>query len=144
MPDQPRFPFTLVSTAFLRLEFRRQPVVPDALKTVWSATIRVDESKYPRFGVNILAEASTDQPFSFSVEIIGVFDIVAGMVQPDPAIIGEFLTERALFMLWPYVVQAVANASSQMGMPPVRIETPPIWQLSPSPSASPSPAPPGE
>jgi preprotein translocase subunit SecB len=146
MPDQPKYPFVLQGAFFVRLEFRRQPEIEGPLKTVWSATIRVDDSSYPKFDVGILAGASSDQPFSFTVELLGRYDIEQGVTAPERTTLPEFLSEQGLFMLWPYVVQAVAQASSQMGMPPVHIETPTRWQVSPSPSpsASPSPAPPDE
>jgi hypothetical protein len=140
MQEQLKYPFVLLGAFFLRLEFRRQPVLEEPLKTVWSATIRVDDSAYPQFNVVILTEASADQPFSFTVEILGKFSVGEGMAAPERSILPNFLSDQALFMLWPYVVLAVAQASAQMGMPSVYIETPARWQVSPSPSPSASPS----
>jgi preprotein translocase subunit SecB len=140
MADSPKYPFMLVGTFFLRLEFRRKPEIAPPLTTTWTATIRVDESSYPKFDVFVTAVASDDQPFSFTIELLGRFNVDEGMEAPTQAIIPEFLSNQALYMLWPYVVQAIAQASAQMGMPPVQISTPAKWQIGPSPSASSSAA----
>src|SRR5256885_254182 len=102
MPDQPKFPFVLSGTFFLRLEFRRQPQLEGPLTTVWSAAVVVDDSRYPSFDVIVRAEASSDQPFSFSVEVLGRFGLADGITAPERSIIPEFLNDQGLFMLWPY------------------------------------------
>ena len=114
MQEEPKFPFVLIGAFYVRFEFRRKPELTEPLATSWTATIRVDDSKYPLFDVVVLAEASLDQPFSFAVEVVGRFNVGETLSVPDRSILGEFLSERALFMLWPYVVQAVAQASSQI------------------------------
>ncbi len=144
MQELPKYPFELATAFFLRLEFRRSPHLEGPVTTVWSTTIRVDDRSYPSFDVSINVEASPNQPFSFTTELVGKFNVAQDMAAPPKNILAEFLSEQGIFMLWPYVVQAVAQASAQMGMPIINIQTPIKWHLSPlspSPSASPSPEP---
>ncbi len=65
-----------------------------------------------------------DQPLSFLLELIGLFDHVEELPAPDRSIIPDFINERALYMLWPYMAQVITNITGQMGTIPINVPTP--------------------
>jgi hypothetical protein len=65
------------------------------------------------------------------VEVVGLFDLIEGQPEPDRSIIGDFVNERALFMLWPHVTHTVKQITGQMGVNPVNVRTPDTFEFMP-------------
>lgn len=120
-----RFPLRLEHAFFKSLEFFRAPELPDPLQVNVGAQVRVQADRFPeRLQVGLKVETPSDQPLRFCVEIIGIFGPIENQPQPNASIISEFVNERALHVLWPYVEQMIRLVTSQMGMNPLTIRTP--------------------
>lgn len=130
MTQQIRFPFELREAFFVSLQFDRKPQVPDPLTFGVSAAVKVVADGFPELRVHLRIETlqAEDSPLTFHAEVIGLFGLLQGQPVPDRSIIPEFVNERALFLLWPYVSQTVRQITAQMGISPVRLPTPIIFE----------------
>lgn len=120
-----RYPFKLNNAFFSTLKFSRPEKVPEeTLPTSFEVKINVTEDNFPEhLQIRLRMETTPEVPFEICIELIGLFDLVEGH-NPDQSIIPDFLNERALFMLWPYITQTVAQITSTMGMDPIKLATP--------------------
>lgn len=128
--------FELTEAFFTTLEFRRTPEVPDALNVRFNVQVRVHGEKLPEnLQVDLRLQTLENQPVHMVLELIGLF---RGNPETslEPAELTRFINERALFLLWSYIVQFTKAATAQMGMAPVRLKTPLDFQLYPEEEAS--------
>lgn len=132
MTQETRFPLQLDNVFFTSLQFRRVPELPDPLQLNILTQVRVYGEQFPdRLQIDLKIETPDDQPLMLSVELVGLFSAVEGQPKPDPSILSDFVNEKALYMLWPYMVQVVRQITSQMGTNPVNIMTPYVFDFKP-------------
>ena len=123
--DKARFPFRLANAFFTALEARRPPEIHDASKLNFSIQIKVIEEHFPeRLEVNLKVETTANQPLTLKIELVGLFDLVDGQPVPERGIIPDFINERALFQMWPYITQKMRNLSIEMAANPVNLPVP--------------------
>lgn len=117
--------FQLAEAFFTTLEFRRTPEVPDSLNVRFNVQLKVHSERLPeRLQVDLKLETMDDQPLMMVLEIVGLFEGAGDQTELNDDEISRFVNERALFMLWPYVVQMTRLTTAQMGMDPVKLPTP--------------------
>lgn len=125
MPQKLRFPFRLSHAFFTSLKFFRNPEVPNELQLQLSTAVRVLEGNFPeRLEIHLKLETLGEPPLMFSIELVGLFDLIEGEPEPERSIIPNFVNERALYMLWPYLSQIVRNITGQMGTNPLDLPAP--------------------
>ena len=125
MTQETRFPLRLDNAFFTSLQFRRIPELPDPLQLGIITQVRLHSEHFPdKLQIDLKVETPDDQPLTLSVELVGLFSAIEGEPKPDPGILSDFVNERALYMLWPYIVQIVRQVTGQMGTNPVNILTP--------------------
>lgn len=132
MTEELRFPLRLEHAFFTSLEFFRAPELPDPVDIDVGAHVRVQAERFPeRLQVDLKVETPSNQPLTFCVELIGIFGPIENQPKPNSSIISEFMNERALHMLWPYAEQMIRLVTSQMGMNPLNIRTPYLFDVVP-------------
>jgi len=126
-----KYPFRLVEAFIIHFHLRRQPQIPDSVNVEFSASIRIHAQDYPnRFQVDLRLQSETDVPLEIVAEIIGLFDRFDSSYDVDEDLLREFVEDRAVFTLWPYLAQMIRMVTSQMGMNPLRVNTPAAINIS--------------
>ena len=132
MTPETRFPFRLDSAFFTSLQFRRVPELPDPLQLGIVTQVRLHSEHFPdKLQIDLKIGTPDDQPLMLSVELVGLFSAVEGEPKPDHDVLYDFVNEKALHMLWPYVAQIVRQITGQMGTDPVNIPTPHAFDFKP-------------
>lgn len=117
--------FQLTEAFFKTLEFRRIPEIPDSLSVQFNVQLRVHSDKLPEsLQVDLRLETLEGQPVTIALEVVGLFKGADDQPRPDSDELSLFVNERALFTLWPYIVQMTRLTTAQMGMDPVKLPTP--------------------
>lgn len=125
MAQETHFPFRLGNAFFTNLQVSRLPAMPDQLTMKFAVDVRIQDHKFPNeLQVDVRLRTLGEQPLTLNIELVGLFGLVDGAPEPSPDIISDFINQRALFMLWPYLVQMVKQVTAQMGTNPVNITTP--------------------
>lgn len=124
MSDHVRFPFHLQAAFFTTVNCRRSPQIQDPVSSDFKTLVKVEDGNFPNFEIFLKLQTEGEQPVSFEMELVGIFVHVQDQPIPDRSMILEFMNEQALHMLWPYMVQMMAQITAQMGMNPIRIPTP--------------------
>lgn len=123
----PVYPFQLKQAFVIKSVFERAATIPDPLELKFHSSIRIEEEHYPKeftIFLRTLTEDIPDPSLKVFVELVGIFSLVEGNNEPDKSIIDDFLNQQALFMMWPYFAECVLIATTQMGMQPIRLNTP--------------------
>jgi len=125
MAEQPKFPFRLKNAFFIASHFERAPQSSESITIPFTAEIKVEDRDYPNFQVNLRIENESDlQPIRIHVEVIGLFSLVENQPIPDKSLLGDFINQQALFVLWAYVKHYIQSTTSQMGIMPIDIPMP--------------------
>jgi preprotein translocase subunit SecB len=125
MAQEARFPIRLTDAFFSSLQFRRVPEMPDPLQVNFNVHVRVHGEQFPdNLQINLQVETLDDQPLMLSLELVGLFRVVGDRPGLDRSVLPDFVNERAIHMLWPYVVQMIRQVTAQMGIKPVNFPTP--------------------
>lgn len=133
--------FQLTEAFFTTVEFRRMPEVPDSLNVRFNVQLRVHGDKLPeRLQVDLKLETLEDQPVTMLLEVVGLFKGKSEEPAPDSEELSLFVNERALFILWSYLVQMARLTTAQMGMDPVKLPTPHEFSFFPEKEGSPAAA----
>ena len=136
MTQETRFPWRLDNAFFTSLRFRRVPELPDPLQVGITTQARLHSEHFPdKLQIDLKIETPDDQPLMLSVELVGLFSAVEGEPKPDPSILADFVNEKALYVLWPYIVHMVRQITGQMGTNPVNISTPHSFGFKPAEQA---------
>jgi hypothetical protein len=139
--NNPKYPFRLVNAFLIELSFQRAPEMPASIPLNLKALIRVDDQKFPQLGVHLrLQTEGDDQPLKIQAEVVGWFDLVEDQPVPGREVVVDFLNERALFMLWPYISLPIRQVTAQMGIAPVVMAAPYHFELTPESLAAQAPA----
>ncbi len=125
MTEPTRFPFQLKDVVFMSLSAERGPSLPEVVGVNVAAVVRVSEENYPRLeiGMRMETQRETSQIY-FHVDIVGVFELVEGTEPPERNRIPEFVSERAIFILWPYADQAIRHITTLLGVNPIKLPPP--------------------
>jgi preprotein translocase subunit SecB len=119
------YPFQLDNAFFISLEFRRAPEMQDQLELQFSFAVKVLDERYAgRLQIHLVLETHPGQPMKIRAELVGLFDLVEGHTPPDRNRIPDFVNERALFVLWPYMTQMIRQITAEMGTTPVNLRMP--------------------
>lgn len=130
MLQETHFPFRLKQAFFKTLEFHREPEMPEQLNVNFSVQVKTHDEGLPdRLEIHLKIETPEGQPLTFCVELIGIFGPIEDMPEPSHDILAEFVNERALHMLWPYLYQITHQVTGQMLANPLKIPTPHMFDL---------------
>ena len=117
--------FQLVDAFFTTIQFRRVSEVPDPLNVRFNVQIRVHDDRLPEeLQVDLKLETVEDQPLTMVLEVVGLFKATEDQLESGSSGLSRFVNERAVLMLWPYLVQMTRLTTSQMGISPVKLPTP--------------------
>ena len=128
--NNPKYPFRLTNAFLIELSFQRAPQVPEPIPLNLNVLVKVVDLEFPKLEVRLrLQTEGDDQPLKIVAEVVGMFDLVEGQPVPGREIVVEFLNERALFMLWPYISLPIQQITAQMGTGPVALAVPYHFEL---------------
>lgn len=123
--EKVRFPFRLINAFFIALEARRPPEIQGTSELTFSIQIKVVDERFPeRLQVNLKVETAANQKLTLKAELVGLFDLVEGQPAPDHGLISDFINERALFQMWPYITRKIRDLSLEMAVDPVNLPIP--------------------
>jgi hypothetical protein len=132
MTEEIRFPYQLNNAFVVSLRASRIPKVPDSPQLEFTVQLKVIDEQLPeRLQLNLIFSTVGEEPVAFSTEVVGLFDLVEGQAAPKRDITTEFINERALFLLWPFITQTLRMVTGQMGINPVTIRTPYMFGYEP-------------
>jgi preprotein translocase subunit SecB len=129
-----QYPFKLINAFFVTLHFDREPAVPNKMEFQIEIQIKVIDKDFPRLQVNIRNRTTDQSPLKLEVELVGLFDYIGNNPEQDRALITDFLRDKGIHMLLPYISQIIRIITGQMGMnpldihPPFSIDVPPITE----------------
>jgi preprotein translocase subunit SecB len=125
------YPFSLINAFFDCLEFQREDKVPPGTQTTFVAEIKVGLDNYPtQFQVNLrLKSQEENHPIKVNMELIGLFRYSGNDPSADKDRIIEFLNNRGLFMLWPYLHLMIKSVTTQMGIEGLNLTPPAEFSL---------------
>jgi preprotein translocase subunit SecB len=131
MNQKPQFPFSLINAFFITLRFERIPEIHDTINIPIEIQIKIIDKDFPRLQVNLRYKTPDDSPLKFDIELVGLFDYVGEDPERDHKIVNDFVREKGLHMLWPYVLQMARLITGQMGMSPIETKTPLRFDIQP-------------
>jgi len=124
MTNNIQYPFNLVNAFFVTLHFQREPAIPNKMEFQFEIQIKVIDKDFPRLQVNIRNRTTDKSPLKLEVELVGLFDYIGDNPEQDRALINDFLRNKGIHMLLPYISQLIRIITGQMGMNPLDIHTP--------------------
>jgi preprotein translocase subunit SecB len=127
MNDAPRYPYELIRTFMISLAFSRVREIHDPLEVPVRTEIKIVEPGFPRVQINMKLSSPTDAQVSFSVEVVGLFDYVGEKQEYDKELNKEFYSEKGLHLVWAYAAQMINIITSQMGMNPILLKVPVVF-----------------
>ena len=120
-----KFPFILNNAFFVTVEFCRTSQMENEFQFEAKVDLKVVTEQLPqRLQLNLKFESEDALPVRFKLELVALFDLVEGYPEADRNTIVDFINERALFSMWPYISQMSRLMTSQMGMNPVNWRMP--------------------
>jgi preprotein translocase subunit SecB len=131
MSQNIQYPFSLVNAFFISLHFEREGVMPDTIEMPIEMQIKVIDKDFPRLQVNLRNKTNAPSPVKLDIELVGLFDYIGDHPEQDHELISDFIREKGLYMLWPYVSQMTRMITGQMGMNPIDTRTPLSFELLP-------------
>jgi preprotein translocase subunit SecB len=130
MTQEVQFPIRLSDAFFTSLQIRRMPNIPEPMEIAITLGVRVHSEQFPdSLQIDLKVETAPDQPLLLSLELVALFELIEGHTRPDRSIIPEFMNQRALYMLWPYIAQIIKQVTALMGMNPVSLRTPEVFHF---------------
>jgi preprotein translocase subunit SecB len=126
------FPLQLERVFFTDIKVKREPVVPEPLQVGFSSQVKTVEKDLPeKLQVNLKTTSIESSPVNFDIELVGIFTRIDKNIIIGGDDLVEFMNERALPTLWPYLVNLVFQLTSQMGMRGIFIPTPANFEIIP-------------
>jgi preprotein translocase subunit SecB len=86
--------------------------------------IKIVEQEFPRLQVNVKVNTKEDAPVSFNFEMVGIFNYIGESKHYESELNKEFVSKKALDLIWVLAVQTVRIITGQMGMNPIQLNTP--------------------
>ena len=132
MTSRINYPFNLGNAFFVCLDFQRQAAVPSNLTLGIVTEIKVVTEKYPdQLQINLRINSQDGDPLKLSMELVALFNYTGNSPDQDKEKIIDFLNDRGLIMVWPYLNQMLKFITSQMGMQALNLNLPPELYLDP-------------
>ena len=119
-----QYQFKLVNAFFINLLFERERVLPEPMQIQIEVQTKVIDKDFPRIQINIRTSTKDQSELKMNLELIGLFDYIGDNPERDRNLIYEFIGNKGLHMLWPYISQMTRIITSQMGMNPLDVHTP--------------------
>ncbi len=124
MTNANNYPYELKEIFTISLEFHRQNEIPTPVELPISSEIKLIESGFPRLQINMRISTAQEGAITFNIELVGLFDYIGESPEYDKELNKEFVSEKALHMLWVYGVQIIRIITGQMGMNPIQMKVP--------------------
>jgi hypothetical protein len=132
MTSEFNYPFHLINSFFILLDFQREPAVTPGVALTITAEVKVVIENYPKqLQVNLNISSLKDAPIRFHLELVGLFDYSGNNPDIDKYQIVEFLNNQGLFALWPHITQMTRFITSQMGIEVINLNIPLKFLLNP-------------
>ena len=128
MKKTTRYPYEIVSIFLISFSFKRSENIPPNIPVPVKTKFKLLKSEFPKIQINLLIETPDDLPISFKIESVGLFNYIGEKLEYDPILDTEFVIEKGFHVIWPYISQMVKLFTSQMGMNPLNIEVPSIFE----------------
>lgn len=119
-----KYPFEFENAFFISLNFSRDSALPEKIELQVEAQIKISDEHFPRLQVNLKVKAAEPSPLRFSVELVGLFGYTGTDAAIDRSVAEEFINNKGLNVLWPYMTQMIRIITGQMGMNPLDTKTP--------------------
>ena len=133
MTKKSHYPFDLVNAFFIVLHFDRERILPNPMEMPIEIQIKVIDKDFPRIQVNLRTINRDQSPLKLELELVGLFDYIGDNPEKDRGLISDFVREKGLCMLWPYLSQIARMITGQMGMNPIEMRMPKFSDLPPIP-----------
>lgn len=121
--------FELIDSLFSNIQIRRQNKLPEKIDLQVRVEAKIVDANYPKVEIYLRVSTEVDTPFYFTTEIIGIFENRGEKSKDYQDIVKNFSLNYGVNQLWPNVVQMISMISSQMGMNPIRLKTPPSFSF---------------
>ena len=129
MINATNYPYEVINIFLISLTFKRGNAAPPPLELPISSEIKMVEPEFPRLQVNVKVSTPEDTPISFNFEIVGVFNYIGESKQYEKDLNKEFVSKKALDLIWVHATQMVRMITGQMGMNPVQLKTPVFFDV---------------
>lgn len=132
MALESKYPFKMTQAFFKEVSVKRAPRLPDPIELPVAVEILILDRDIPErleIALRFITVGDDEQPISLHLELIGIFDLIEGQEAPEPRVIRDFLHNQALHMLSPLIAQMVRQTTSMMGMPPINIPIPYVYEI---------------
>jgi preprotein translocase subunit SecB len=132
MTSRINYPFNLSNVFFVCLDFQRQPSMPSNLALGIVTEVKMVTENYPKtLQVNLRISSQDGDPLKLSMELVALFDYTGNSPDQDKDKFVDYLNDRGLVMVWPYLNQMLKFVTSQMGIQPLNLNLPPDLSLEP-------------
>ena len=122
--DRNRYPYSLENAFLISINIKRKKELPEIIEMPINIETKVSKPEFPRLQIIMRASNQEDSPIPFQFEIVGLFKHLGEEEEYNKDDGKEFVFDRGLHMLWPYLSQMVRIITGQMGMNPINIKTP--------------------
>ena len=123
-----KYPYEIVSVFLISFRFNRNAEITPNLQIPVKTKFKLLEPGFPKIQVNVLIETPNDLPISFQIEAVGLFNYVGEKQDYDSARNKEFIFEKGIHTILPYISQIIKLFTSQMGMTPLNILIPSTFE----------------
>jgi hypothetical protein len=117
MTNEIEYPFEFNNAFFISINAQRQPDPPERAEYEMKAELKIIDVNLPdQLQINVLLRTTEDTRFSLVMELVGLFKYLGDNIDNDRVLITDFINNRALFILWPFLVQMGKLLTTQMGI----------------------------
>jgi hypothetical protein len=122
--------FSLSEAFFIDINIHRKSVLRQGIPINFTAGLKVNDSQLPdHFQVNLKMETIDTSDIKVSMELVGLFKYNGDNLDEDREFIQDYLNNRGLFILFPFMTQMVKINTSMMGMAPINLPLPNTFDL---------------
>jgi len=125
MTEDKLYPLQLEDVFFSKIEFSRHHDIREDINIEYIVEINIIETDvHDKVQVNVRIHSKENKLIELLVELVSLFAPTAGKPMPERNKIFEFVNDRGIFILWPYLTQIIYYITSQMGITPLKIHVP--------------------
>jgi len=126
------YPFQFTDAFFIKINFvRKSAKLPSGTSEV-NAQLKVIEDRYPeQLQINLRTISSKKSLLQLEMELVGLFKYVGSNPEEDKNLINQFVSEKAITMLWPFIIQFSKILTGVMGIQPVTLPFPIDFKFQP-------------
>jgi len=111
------YPFECKDVFLINIEVSREPEIPPDTKLQIEAQIKIALDQFPdQLQVNIRLGSSPDSVLKVQMELVGLFKYTGTDPESDKKIIGEFLNNSGIPILWPTFLPVLRSIAATMGV----------------------------